>query len=222
MRRGILVAALCCAASLMWAAPRQHAIGFGKWMPVKLFVGPNENKGLDIKIRPLYIDGRLRDFTTGEPHDVTDRTFVVRRAYRVNDALPDDERALPSWKWQRGGWLLVDRSTGRVSNVNLPDFDPYYSVAAWYRDYVAYCGVSDSGERLYAVVAQLGSRKPILKKELGAAKGKDVPESECGAPEWQRQPMRVTFTPAGAQPVTFAVHGRSADVTSDEEASSSQ
>ena len=95
-------------------------------------------------------------------------------------------------------------------------------MAAWYRDYVAYCGVSDSGERLYAMVAQLGSRKPILKKELGAPKGKDLPESECTAPEWQRQPIRVTFTPAGAQPVTFAVHGRSAGVATDEEASSSQ
>ena len=55
---------------------------------------------------------------------------------------------------------------------------------------------------------------------LGAAKGKDLPESECAAPEWQRQPMRVAFTPAGAQPVTFAVHGRSADVAPEEEASS--
>ena len=72
------------------------------------------------------------------------------------------------------------------------------------------------------MVAQLGSRKPILKKELGAPKGKDLPESECAAPEWQRQPIRVTFTPAGAQPVTFAVHGRSAGVATDGEASSSQ
>ena len=220
MRKRFLVAALCCGASLAWAAPRQHAIGFGKWMPAKLFVGPNENTGLDIKIRPLYVDGKLKDFTTGDPHDVTDRTFVVRRVDRVNDALPDDDRAVPRWKWQRSGWLLVDRSTGHVSTVSLPEFDPYYSVAAWYRDYVAYCGVSDSGERLYAMVAQLGSRKPILKKELGAPKGKDLPESECAAPEWQRQPIRVTFTPAGAQPVTFAVHGRSAGVAIDEEASS--
>jgi hypothetical protein len=114
--------------------------------------------------------------------------------------------------------LLIDRETGRVSNVNLPEFDPYYSVASWYRDYVAYCGVSDSGERVYAVVTQLGRKKAILRQELGAAKGKNEPDSECAAPEWQRQPMRVTFKPADAQPLTFTVHGHAADVaTSDDE-----
>jgi hypothetical protein len=138
--------------------------------------------------------------------------FVIRRAYRLNDSLPEDGKTQPRWRWQRGGWLLVDRETGHVGNVNLPEFDPYYSAASWYRDYVAYCGVSDSGERLYAVVAQLGRKKAVLRKELGAAQGKDQPDSECAAPEWQRQPTRVTFKPAGAQAITFTVHGHAADV----------
>src|SRR5579884_1323647 len=198
-RRKLALAAALTLALAGSAFAKSHVITLGKWMPVRLFVGPSEESAVPIEVRPLYVDAKIKEFTTGEPHDVTDRLFVIRRAYRLNDLLPDDGKTQPRWRWQRGGWLLVDRETGRVSNVNLPEFDPYYSVATWYRDYVAYCGVSDTGERLYAVVTQLGRKKPILRKELGATQGKDQPDSECSAPEWQRQPIRVTFKPANAQ-----------------------
>jgi hypothetical protein len=211
-RRKCAVLALLAMAIATSAAAKVHVITLGKWLPVRLFVGPNEENTLEIKVRPIYVDGKIKEFTTGDPHDVTDRLFVIRRAYRLNDSLPEDGKTQPRWRWQRGGWLLVDRETGHVGNVNLPEFDPYYSAASWYRDYVAYCGVSDSGERLYAVVAQLGRKKAVLRKELGAAQGKDQPDSECAAPEWQRQPTRVTFKPAGAQAITFTVHGHAADV----------
>jgi hypothetical protein len=92
---------------------------------------------------------------------------VVRRAFRVNDTLPGDAAARPGWVWQPGGWLLVDRLTGHISAIALPEFDPYYSVASWYRDYAAYCGVSDDGKKLFAIVYQVGRRKPVLKKPLG-------------------------------------------------------
>ena len=81
--------------------------------------------------------------------------FVVRRAYRVNDSLPGESAGQPRWLWQRGGWLLVDRNTGRITQIKLPDFDPYYSDVSWYRDYAAYCGVDDDGERVSAIVAQI-------------------------------------------------------------------
>ena len=92
--------------------------------------------------------------------------------------------AAPRWQWQRGGWLLVDRLTGRISPINLPEFDAFYSAASWYRDYVAYCGVSDDGKKTYAMVAQLSRRKPVLKKELssdGVAEDA-APDSACPAP----------------------------------------
>ena len=92
-------------------------------------------------------------------------------------------------------FLLVDRVTGRVTQMNLPKFDPFYSTASWYRDYVAYCGVSDDGKKMFAIVTQLGRRKPILKKPLGEPDGDEMPDSECPAPAWQRQPARVTFQP---------------------------
>ena len=71
-------------------------------------------------------------------------------------------------------WLPVDRLTGRVSQLNLPEFDPFYSTASWYRDYIAYCGVSEDGKKLYAVVAQVGRRKPILKKMLAHRAGATI------------------------------------------------
>ena len=78
-------------------------------MPVKLMVGASENKTVDITVRALNVDGKVKDFTTGDTHDVTDREFVVRRAYRINDSLPDDTHKAAKWLWQRGDWILVDR-----------------------------------------------------------------------------------------------------------------
>ena len=177
----------------------------------------NQDKPLDLKVRALYVDSRLKEFTLGTPHDVTDRLIVVRRAFRLNDALPEEATSIPNWRWQRGGWLLVDRITGHVSPINLPEFDAFYSKVAWYRDYVAYCGVSDDGKNLYAVVAQLGRRKTILKKALGGTVADDKPDSACPAPSWQRQPVRVSFSSPLDQKLTYSVRGHAVDVVNDEE-----
>lgn len=206
-----------------WAAPRQHVITFGQWMKVKLFIGPEENKVEEMKVRTLAVDGRIREFLTGDLHDVTDRVFVARRAYRLNDALPEDGKLRPDWKWQRGGWVMVDRSTGRVSQLNLPDFDPFFSTATWYRDYVAYCGISGGADRLYAVVYQLGFRKPVLHESIGKANLGDMPDAVCAAPTWQKLPARVTFEPKGSQKVGFTIHGHASELQpaqGDEEESS--
>jgi hypothetical protein len=192
------------------AAPKAHVVSFGKTMAVKLFIAPDEQKAVDIRVRGLYVDARLKEFTTGESHDVTEHVFVVQRAYRVNDSLPG-ERGVPRWKWQRGGWIAVDRRTGRVTQLKLPQFDPYYSAAVWYRNYVAYCGVSDSGEKLYAVVTQLGRKKAVVYKELGPLTGGDLPDSQCAPPQWDRQPSRVTFQPRSGPKLTFDIRGRPAE-----------
>lgn len=192
------------------ALAKTHVISFGKTLNVQWFVTPE--KSLPIAVRPLYVDGKLREFTLGDAHDVTDGSFVVRRAYRINDYLPDDEKKVPNWKWQRGDWLLVNRRTGNVSAINLPDFDPFYSVVSWYRDYAAYCGMTDDGTKVSALVVQLGNKKPVLRKSLTAAKAGDQPDSECTAPKWQRAPTRVTFEPTGGQTLTVDVRGRSADI----------
>jgi len=207
----LLALAISCPPS---AASKPHIISFGKWIASK-WPNATGERLLDLKVRPLFVDTRLKEYTTGNPHELTDRLFVVRRAFRINDALPPEN--VTRWQWQRGGWLLVDRLTGRVSQLNLPEFDPFYSTASWYRDYVAYCGVSDDGKKLYAVVAQVGRRKPILKKDAGEPGGDDEPDSECPPPAWERSPMRVTFIPDVDQKVVFSIRNRVVDVVNDTE-----
>ncbi len=196
------------------AAAKTHVITFGKTMPVKWF-SANETQPRTLKVRPLLVDGRLKEYTIGSAHEVTERQFVVQRAFRLNDSLPEDSGA-PRWQWQRGGWLLVDRLTGHVSAINLAEFDSTYSAASWYRDYVAYCGVSDDGKKISAVVAQLSRRKPVLKKALAGSIADDaLPDSACPAPTWQRGPVRVSFEPASDTKQTFAIRGRAVDLVSD-------
>ena len=186
-------------------------------MPVQWMVGTNgDDKQVSIKVRALVVDGRVREYVVGPPHEVTEQVFVVRRVLRVNDALPED--AAPKWQWQRGGWLLVDRLTGRISAVNLQEFDVVYSASSWHRDYVAYCGVSDDGKKTFAIVAQLNRKKPVLKKLLLRVLPDDAgPDSACSAPAWQRSPIRVSFETPGADKQTFAIRGHVADIVNDYE-----
>jgi len=182
------------------AAPRQHTVVLGKWRAVELRT--ESGPGLAVRVRELMIDGRLREYLTGPVHEVTERLFVVRRAYRMNDALPEENKRPPQWIWRLGGWISVDRETGHIAQLNLPAFDAESSEASWYRDYAAYCGASDDGSQSYMMVAQLGKRKPLLKKATAGA---------CVAPRWERSPVRVTFLIAGEK-TTFAVNSHGADL----------
>jgi hypothetical protein len=214
-----LVIVLCVAVGESLALPKTHVITFGKWMSAK-WPDATGKKLLDLKVRPLYVDTRLKEYTTGPAHDVTERLFAVQRVFRLNDALPED--SVSRWQWQRGGWLLVDRVSGKVAPLNLAEFDPFYSTASWYRDYVAYCGVSEDGKKLYAMVAQVGRRKPVLKKVLGEPDGDDDPDSECPAPTWERAPARVTFQPDDTQKILFSIRSRVVDVIQDSEEDAEQ
>ena len=203
------------------AAAKSHVISFGKVLPVKLFIGPAESHTVPMNVRALLVDGNPKEFTTGETHTVTDRVFVVRRAFRLNNNLPGDQGKVPQWVWQRGNWLMVDRGTARITQLSLAQFDPFYSQVTWFRDYAAYCGISDNGAKVYAMVMQLGRKKPVLKQELGKASQGDEPDSDCAPPTWEKGPVRVTFHPKEGQASSFAIHGRAADVavssTEDEE-----
>jgi len=165
----------------------------------------------ELKIRPLLIDGVLKEWTTGDAHDVTDRSFVVRRAIKLNDSLPldppavKDAHAASLWVWQRGPWMLVDRVTGHSTPLKLPDYDPGVSQVSWFRDYAAYCGVTASGKSLFAVVAQIAARKPILAKKLDAFDPANHPNPVCGLAEWQRDPLRITFHPPGNATESFGI-----------------
>jgi hypothetical protein len=112
-------------------------VAFGKRSTVEWTPGLCDNKPLTIKVRALLVDGGLKEYPLGPAREATDRLFVVRRAVRVNDSLPEESASTPHWQWQRGGWLRMDDVTGRVSQVSLPNFDPFYSSVTWYRDYPA-------------------------------------------------------------------------------------
>ena len=99
------------------ATTKVHVIAFGKWVSVQ-WLPDSVGKPVPLKVRALVVDGRIREYAIGTPHEVTERLFVVQRVFRVNDSLPED--AILHWQWQRGGWLLIDRLTGRVSPSVCP------------------------------------------------------------------------------------------------------
>ncbi len=147
---------------------------------------------LGLKIRPLLLDGRQKEWTTGEAHDVTDRSFTIRRALRLNDALPGDTSA--HWIWQPGPWLLVDRATGHITALHLPEFDPLLSQVVWFRDYAAYCGIATTAKGgLFAIVTQIGAKKAVVQKQLApwpqpAALHPRLPAAAMAAPAHARHP----------------------------------
>lgn len=218
--KSVVVAALALlamATAANGAARKTHSVVLGavKKVPYSKAGDPaGAAAGEDaLKIRPLVVDGAVKEWTTGDAHDVTDRSFVVRRVIRLNDSLPGDKQG--HWVWQRGPWLLVDRVTGHVTALKLPDYDPGVSQVSWFRDYGAYCGVTATGKSLYAVVAQVSVRKPLLAKKLSAFDAAQMPSPVCMAPDWQREPLRITFHPAGKNAVSYDIVPGSAVLVED-------
>ncbi len=166
-----------------------------------------------LRVRPLLVGGKEKEWTTGESHAVTDRSFVIRRALRLNDALPSDKTE--RWVWQRGPWLLVDRVTGAITALRLPDYDPAVSIVVWFRDYAAYCGLTASGRQLYAVVAQISARKPILAKKIASWPPAGETRPACAPALWQRDPLRVTFQQTGGSAISYGLVGLSAVLVED-------
>jgi hypothetical protein len=206
------------------AKPHTVVIGAGKRVSYSIVSDP-ANAGPDEKglhVRPLIVDDKIKEWTTGEIHDITDRSFVVRRALRLNDALPGDKAE--HWIWQRGPWIMIDRSNGHVIVMKLPDYDPAVSQVVWFRDYAAYCGLNSGGHQLYAVVAQVGARRPILAKKIGPwTPTPPTPGTAatpaCSKTTWQRDPLRVSFTPTGAaESMNFNLVGLSAVLVEDGDA----
>ena len=225
----ILLALLASIPLPCFAAPKPKSVVLGASRKVSYSkagdpsgAAPGET---ELRIRALFVNGVLKEWTTGDPHDVTDRSFVVRRAIRLNDALPTDtpdQKPAPNsasgasrWVWQRGSWLLVDRATGHITQLKLPDYDSGISQVAWFRDYAAYCGVTPRGKSLYAVVAQISARKPVLAKKLESVDAEDKSAPACAAAEWQREPLKVTFHPAGKDAVSYDIVPGSAVLVED-------
>ena len=193
--------------------PKLHAVVLGAvrrvpYTPPDTTPDDKNEDTTSLKVRPLIVDDRQREWTVGEMHEVTDRSFTIRRALHLNDALPRDKE--PRWTWQPGPWLLVDRVTGRITALHLPDFDPEVSNAVWFRDYAAYCGPATTAKGgLFAVVMQVGAHRPAVSKQLGPWPQPNHFIPVCQPAEWQRLPLRVTIKPTGGEALTFDVVGTS-------------
>jgi hypothetical protein len=214
---GIVLLLLACplGCPLAFAAPRApkvHTVTLGPprrvpYTPPEATLDTKSDDSSTLRIRSLDVDGNQKEWTLGEVHDVTDRTFVVRRALRINDSLPNEA---PRWTWQPGSWLMVDRATGRITALHLPAYDPQVSDVVWFRDYAAYCGITTTAKGgLVAVIAELGARKPVVQKLLAPAPPPVTAHSACAPAIWQRSPMRATLQPAGGAAVTYDVVGTS-------------
>ncbi len=193
------------------STPKVHTVSLGgirkvPFTPAEATPDTKSEESSTLKVRPLIVDGRQKEWTTGDTHDVTDRSFVIRRALRINDSLPAD--GPDKWVWQPGPWLLVDRVTGHITALHLPDFDASVSNVVWFRDYAAYCGIATSAKGgLYAVVAQIGARKAVAQKQIGKWPQPEHASPACQAPQWQRLPIRVTLRATGGEPFTLDVVG---------------
>ena len=202
-------------ASVAFAAskPKIHTVGLGavKRVPYTPAFATPDSKDEDsttLKVRPLIVDDKLKEWTVGEQHAISDRTFAVRRVLHINDTLPTESGE--RWVWQPASWILVDRSTGHITALHLPDFDAAISSAVWFRDYAAYCGLSTTGKggsSLVAVVAQVGGRKAVAQRPIGKWPLPDTTHPPCETSRWQRLPMRATLQPITGDPVTFDVIG---------------
>jgi hypothetical protein len=218
MRHCVLLLGICLIAALeSLAVVKGHTVAMGAGKNV-----PYSNKGdpagalpdeKQLRVRPLIVDEKVKEWTTGESHAITDRSFVVRRALRLNDSLPGDKTE--HWIWQRGPWLMIDRVKGAITALHLPDYDPAVSNVIWFRDYAAYCGLTASGKQLYAVVAQIAARKPVLAKKLSAWAPGESQAPACAAAVWQREPLRITFQPSGASAVSYDLVGLSTVLVED-------
>jgi hypothetical protein len=205
-----LLLSLCVPNRAAAAPPKPHTVGLGAVRRVP-YTPPDANpdnkteESTTLRIRPLLVDGVQKEWTAGDTHDVTERTFVVRRALHLNDALPGEPQR---WSWQPGPWLMVDRITGHITALHLPDFDAEVSDVVWFRDYAAYCGIATTVKGgLVAVVAQLGVRKAVVQKPLGPWPQPSGPHPACARATWQRTPMRATIQPTNGQPLVFDIVG---------------
>jgi hypothetical protein len=199
-----------CAAFPCSAVAKIHTVTLGAvrkvpYTPAEANPDNKNDESATLKVRSLAVDGAQKEWTVGDLHEVTDRSFVIRRAIRINDALPDEAAR---WTWQPGPWLLVDRVTGHITALHLPAFDPEVSEAVWFRDFAAYCGVTTTAKGgLVMVVTELGARKAAVEKVVGPAPTPSSLHGACSQAKWQRMPMRVTLQVAGGGPMTFDVSG---------------
>lgn len=171
----------CCTLGAAWHVPYSRAGDPGG-------AAPGEDA---LKIRPLVIDGNIKEWTTGRSPRCdrpqlrgAARDAAQRHAPRRGPA----RKVRPCAKRPLG---MAARSVAAGGPGYRPhwrpeasDYNPGVSQVTWFRDYAAYCGLTSSGKNLYALVAQIAARKPVLAKKL-------VPFDTAGPGGASLQPGRM-------------------------------
>ena len=107
----------------------------------------------------------------------------------------------------------MDRSSGRITQLKLPDFDSVLfggKLVSRLRSLLRRQQAMPSGWWPWS--RRSVSRNRSIARNLGKASGGDLPDSDCAAPHWDRQPARVTFLPKAGEKFTVNVSGHVADV----------
>lgn len=187
-----------------------HTVFLGPWHTVPFSPNPDAANPTQshLKVRALVIDGRIADWTEGNIHPVTESSYTVRQALRVNDSLPNAKHE--HWIWQRAAWLSVNRLTGHVAVLHLPAFDPRVSHVVWFRDLAAYCGIRGGAKpQLTALVARIAVRKALVTTKLGSWNPAQDPSllstPACAPATWQLDPLRIHFQPTVGKPLTYSL-----------------
>jgi len=213
----VLTAIVAASSASVWAAARKgHTVGLGAVRRVPFVAAEaKEDETGTLRIRPLVVDDKIREWVIGDTHEITERSFVARRVMHINDALPGEKTG--RWVWQPASWILVDRTSGRVTALHLPDFDASVSEVVWYRDYAAYCGIHTTAKtsNLTAEVWQIAGRRAALSKALSPWPQPERVRPVCLPAIWQREPMRVTVRPNGGDSVVYNVVGTSTQLVED-------
>jgi hypothetical protein len=204
--------------------PQNRIVPFGEWISAQ-WPNATGQRTLDRKVCPLFVDTRLQEYTTGTPHERTDRLFLVQRAFLLNDALPAENAPLkraPIRTPRAGsgsaeaGCSSTNRPRDPSPSSTCPSSIPSIEdkLVSGLRRLLR--GIGKPQEALRD--SRLGrSRKPILRKDTGEPVGTDDPDSECPPAIWERTSMRVTFQPDDKQKLVFSIRSRTVDVVNDAE-----
>ena len=89
------------------AASKPHVIAFGRWTAAK-WPNATGEKLLDLRVRPLFVDTRRREYTTGNPHDLTDRLLwcAVHFASMTHCRLKSAARRAGNGNAEAGCWWI--------------------------------------------------------------------------------------------------------------------
>ena len=108
--------------------------------------------------------GGIKEYVVGSAHEVTDRLFVVRRAFRINDALPEDPCRAGSGSVEDGCWWIALRGESLLQACRSLILIFRRPAGTGIMRHIA--GSETTERKPMRSLRNLSRRKPVLKKLL--------------------------------------------------------